>query len=48
MKKKVDLKYDEILAQKQISRLKKEVSKARYKGEKGVVKIDNLKVAGQY
>jgi len=37
-----------MLARKQIERLKKEVSKARYRGEKNNVKIDSLKVAGQY
>lgn len=44
----MELRYDEMLARKQIERLKKEVTKARYKGDKNLVKIDSLKVAGQY
>lgn len=48
LKKRTDMRYDEMLARKQIERLKKEVSKAKTKGEKGAVKMDSLKVAGQY
>lgn len=48
LRKKMEQRYDEMLARKQIERLKKEVSKARYRGEKNSVKIDSLKVAGQY
>ena len=48
LRKKMEQRYDEMLARKQIERLKKEVSKARYHGDKNYVKIDSLKVAGQY
>lgn len=37
-----------MLARKQIERLKKEVTKARYKGERATIQMDSLKVAGQY
>jgi len=48
LRKKMEQRYDEMLARKQIERLKKEVSKARYRGDKNTVRIDSLKVAGQY
>lgn len=48
LKKRNEERYDEVIARKQIERLKREVSKAKNKSDKGLVKVDNLRMVGQY